>query len=156
MSTEYNKEYLFKTKYCASVLENKPCFYGKNCRFAHNTAELRVNSCFFGAGCCHVWWNNGKYSNKATICSYIHPGEDKESYCNRVNLPYVEEKEDKSLGEGYLQARDVTKPVKKLDLELSTENVEEETVLKVPNALFLKALAYVDNSGKKNIRVEVY
>jgi len=56
------QEYKLKTKYCTSVLENKPCFYGKNCRFAHNTSELRVNSCFFGAGCCHVWWNNGKYA----------------------------------------------------------------------------------------------
>jgi len=52
--------------------------------------------------------------------------------------------------------RDVSKPVKKLDIDISTENMEEETVLKVPNALFLKALAYVENSGKKNIRVEVY
>jgi hypothetical protein len=155
MDMQYNN---LKTKYCTSVLENKPCFYGKNCRFAHNTSELRVNSCFFGAGCCHVWWNNGKYANNGngTICSFIHPGEDKESYCYRVNIPHIEEKEDKSLGEGYLQVRDVSKPVKKLDIDISTENMEEETVLKVPNALFLKALAYVENSGKKNIRVEVY
>jgi hypothetical protein len=49
--SENTQERLYKTKMCRSVTTDEPCPHGKNCRFAHNSEELRTAPCLFGENC---------------------------------------------------------------------------------------------------------
>lgn len=62
-----------KTKMCKNILLNKTCTY-RICNFAHSISELHPLECSFSNMC--------KY--KKSSCQYIHEGESKSFYVNRL------------------------------------------------------------------------
>ena len=79
---------LTKTRLCKSLETGEVCRHGLRCRFAHSLDEMVVAKCVFGAECrrinCGV---GGCYKNCGDrVCSFIHPGEDKEEFYVRTGL----------------------------------------------------------------------
>lgn len=65
-----------KTVMCKSVTNNKKCYHGKSCRFAHSINELNAPECRFGNRC--------KYYQ---TCKFIHTdSETKEQYLIRLGV----------------------------------------------------------------------
>ena len=66
-----------KSQVCASIAMKQRCKHGDRCRFAHSIGELTPSQCRFGFQC-----RSGK------SCQYIHTGEDKVSYCERLRIKF--------------------------------------------------------------------
>ena len=79
---------LTKTRLCKSLETGEVCRHGIRCRFAHSLDELVVAKCVFGAECRHIKCGvDGFYKNSGErVCSFIHPGEDKEGFYVRTGL----------------------------------------------------------------------
>ena len=60
-NSENIKDKLYKTRMCRSIGNGEPCPHGKNCRFAHNSDELRTSPCLFGETCRFVNWYKNSY-----------------------------------------------------------------------------------------------
>ena len=72
-NTSKLKYSLRKTKMC-----NKKNCSKHNCNYAHSPEELQVIKCLFGDKCIYQ-------HSKNKMCIFIHPNEDKESYCQRIS-----------------------------------------------------------------------
>jgi hypothetical protein len=85
--TEIEKN-LTKTRLCRSLETGEVCRHGVRCRFAHSLDELVVAKCVFGAECRRIKSGvDGHYKNCGDrVCSFIHPGEDKEGFYVRTGL----------------------------------------------------------------------
>ena len=79
------KTKLLKTRMCRSVATKTPCKHS-NCRYAHSTDELTASFCAFNDSCKLVRTIGGKIKNrnKNKICEYIHIGETKEEFNERI------------------------------------------------------------------------
>ena len=79
---------LTKTRLCKSLETGEVCRHGLRCRFAHSLDELVVAKCVFGAECRHIKCGvDGFYKNSGErVCSFIHPGEDKDGFYVRTGL----------------------------------------------------------------------
>ena len=69
-----------KSQMCKSVLENTNCSHGEKCKFAHCFNQLTPRNCIYGNSC-------KLKNNKNKTCIYIHPDENKMSFCMRLNIP---------------------------------------------------------------------
>ena len=65
---------------CDSISKNEKCRYGSNCQFAHSFNDLTPRECSYGNDCRFM-------DCSAKMCSYIHPNENKLSYCIRTKIP---------------------------------------------------------------------
>lgn len=87
---------LKKTKLCESILQNKECRHGLNCRFAHSINELEKNICVFGNNCKYIEIIDNKYCNKGSKeCLFQHPNETIQNYNERIqkkenNIKYIQ------------------------------------------------------------------
>lgn len=86
------------TRMCNSIMNNKECPHGDNCRFAHSEDELVIRECLFGNQCRFVSISKiGIYCNKSKTskkCMFQHPSESASNYSMRVGLPLQKNKED--------------------------------------------------------------
>ena len=131
------------TKMCNFIIKGIECKHGKNCKFAHNFNELKLQDCKFGNSCKFIYNKNGKIMNKNSderICMRIHNNESREDYLIRTKLQIQLTKEVPKV---------ITKEVPKV----ITKN--EETILKVPQNIAVQAMELAIKSGNKNIRVEI-
>jgi len=114
------------TRLCNSVMSNKVCRHGSNCRFAHTPNQLRKKPCPFGVGCHFVqrtlseeWGNVPGYK----ICDKLHPGETDHNFNDRViqslMTPYEE-----SESEWHTQTRRFRKHPPKDVLESPEHRIE--------------------------------
>ena len=85
---------LLKTRMCMSVATKTQCKHS-NCRFAHSTEELTPSYCAFNDSCKLVRTIGGKIKNRSKnkICEYIHIGETKEEFNERIK-PTTREQND--------------------------------------------------------------
>ncbi len=159
------------TRMCRSVETNEPCRHGNNCRFAHHISELVFLYCSFGLGCRNVeHQSSGVYKNKpGKICNHMHPGETKESMCNRVGITDIRPKSismstktnpsvytAKPINTLQSNDKDKTKIVEtKIMNEPCTSFHEDEIVIRVPKDLALQAMEIAMKSGKTKIRIEI-
>ena len=78
-----------KTELCRSV-GKYTCPIGINCRFAHNSKELKVLPCNFGLNCFDVEYCSGVYRNKKNmknrICQRQHPEESSKNVYARLGF----------------------------------------------------------------------
>jgi hypothetical protein len=159
------------TRMCRSVETNEPCRHGNNCRFAHHISDLVFLYCSFGLGCRNVeHQSSGVYKNKpGKICNHMHPGETKESMCNRVGITDIRPKSismstktnpsvytAKPINTLQSNDKDKTKIVEtKIMNEPCTSFHEDEIVIRVPKDLALQAMEITMKSGKTKIRIEI-
>jgi len=78
-----------KTELCRSV-GKYTCHMGTNCRFAHNSKELKILPCNFGFNCYDVDLCSGVYTNKKNmknrICQRQHPEESIRNVYMRLGI----------------------------------------------------------------------
>jgi hypothetical protein len=161
----YNKT--FKTKLCSSFKNNKSCFYGKNCKYAHSYDELNIKKCLFSENCNKITINEeGKILNKNdnNICKFIHNNETKEDYINRLDQYNFDNKSyDSDLCEKVYPDFDKNIyfcnsifPSEFVNIPIDIDyNPYKVNHIKIPKALAKKALNLALNSGIKDIRIEI-
>jgi len=76
---------------CRTVEAGNQCGYGDRCKFAHFLNEFGPRCCNFGKMCCFVIFdtNTGIFTNNTTkfrTCNFIHDGETRENYFDRVKI----------------------------------------------------------------------
>lgn len=76
---------------CRTVEAGNQCGYGDRCKFAHFLNEFGPHCCNFGKMCCFVIFdtNTGIFTNNTTkfrTCNFIHDGETRENYFDRVKI----------------------------------------------------------------------
>jgi len=92
---------LKKTKLCESILQNKECRHGLNCRFAHSSDELEKNVCVFGDNCKYIEIKDNTYYNRGSKeCLFQHPNETIQNYNQRVQkniIKYINNSSDEKV-----------------------------------------------------------
>ena len=73
-----------KSKMCRQVMNGRKCTY-KTCNFAHTSDELTPYPCSY----------DNKCRFKTTTCCFIHPGESKSVFVQRLGLPTPNKPEEK-------------------------------------------------------------
>jgi len=82
------------TSLCRFIASGSKCPH-KSCNFAHSIEQLLPKNCKFGLGCKFVrctkkgWYTNQKFGRTGKTCQCIHPEENQQSFCLRMNLKYT-------------------------------------------------------------------
>jgi hypothetical protein len=82
------------TSMCRFVASGAKCPH-KICNFAHNIEQLLPKNCRFGLACKFVkctkkgWYTNQKFGHTGKTCQCIHPEEQQQSFCVRLNIKYT-------------------------------------------------------------------
>lgn len=172
---------LEKTRMCNSVGKGK-CHHGNRCRFAHHLDELNIITCFFDHRCRFIEIVAGKVVDYgAKMCTHKHTAESKEEFFTRTGLDRFKGEKPKVVETQQLtkvtdmiprsvqqhkydvkhplapQPSPKAVPILVLDQEVSDKKLveEEETVLRVPMELVLKAMEFAMKSGRNRIRIEI-
>ena len=116
---------LIKTKMCDSILQNKSCRHGNNCRFAHTEDEIEKNICIFGDECKYVEIKGNTFHNKSDIfkkCAFQHPGESDKNFNQRISkkeerVTFIIKPKQNIYGRN--KAFDILKDKTKIDMKLN-------------------------------------
>jgi len=96
-SIPLNKQYLYKTEFCRSWMENRTCKYGDKCQFAHGLSELRrVNRHpKYKTEICKAFHESGSCPF-GTRCRFVHFAPDE-----NLKVKVKSEKEDSFSGSSF-------------------------------------------------------
>ena len=74
------------TRLCQSFTNGGSCPHRDRCMFAHSLDEYNPIACSFGGRCRNAKCVDGVWRDVGSRgCGFIHPGEDKKAYCDRVS-----------------------------------------------------------------------
>ena len=155
---------LLKTRMCMSVATKTQCKHS-NCRFAHSTDELTPSFCAFNDSCKLVRTVGGKIKNRSKnkICEYIHIGETKEEFNDRIKPTTCEQNDTNPITYSvpvFKQAPILPPKMSGWLSTVSNKSTEpvrnsQEMTFKIPMAALPTVLKIIKKMGYTNIKLEI-